>query len=200
MRRWAYAAAITVLTLTLLGAATTNSEIYRNEEFGITLPIPKGALRCPIPEDEHDHGPVFLLETADTKGCRDAQHSRYIDVFAGYNATDETKTLQGFLKWECANFAKQLCRPAPRGLHVTGLPSAAAQVNRSDGWIDIIVLTQAGKPDPDFDPSAPLINYNLTLQTRARYLDRDLRTFRAILRTIRLSPRESAQPEKSVPE
>lgn len=184
MVRTALISTAVVIVAALVSASTDKPQIFRNEEFGITLRVPDGALLCPIPEGEHIHGPVMLLGTSVAKGCSSLERSRYIDVFAGYNASDDTKKLRDFLKWQCDG----PCRPAPTGLRVTGLPSASGRVNRSGGWIDIIVVTQAGKPDPAFDPSVPLINYDLTLHTTVRSLEADLRTFRVVLRTVRLSP------------
>jgi hypothetical protein len=172
------------ITAVVLSPTTAGPRVYRNEEFGITLPMPEGALLCPTPVNEHDHGPVMLLGPARANGCGAVESSRSIWIFAGYNAADVTKKLQDFLKWEC----RGPCGPPPRRLHVTGLPSAAARVSRSNGWIDIIVVTQAGKPDPTFDPSVPLINYDLKLHTRPENLKEDLRVFRTILETVRLSP------------
>jgi hypothetical protein len=68
------------------------------------------------------------------------------------------------------------------------MATKAGKVDRSDGWIDIIVVTQAGKPDPDFDPHVPSVNYDLTLHAKSRYLEEDLRIFRVVLSTVRLSP------------
>lgn len=45
----------------MLSAATAKPRVYRNEEFGITVPVPQGTLLCPLPDDQHDHGPVFPL-------------------------------------------------------------------------------------------------------------------------------------------
>ena len=174
--------------VTLLAAAGPGPRVYRNEEFGITVPVPKGALLCAYP-DQHDHGPVFLLATADAKRCQDEIEShRYIDIFASYQVDDETKRLDGFLKEQCIGVAGGPCRQPPRGLRVPGLRSEAARVNRSDGWLYILVVTQAGKPDPAFDPTVPSINYDMSLHTRPENLAEDLRVFRAVLRTIQLSP------------
>jgi hypothetical protein len=162
----------------------TRAQIYQNAEFGITVPAPKSTLLCPPPSDKHDHGPVFLLGTSDPKNCGDSAHSRSIVIFASYNAADATKKLADFLKWECAG----PCGPAPPGLHIAELPIASAKAGRSDGWIDVIVVTQAGKPDPAFDPSVPLINYDLTLHTRQSSLNEDLRAFHMVLQTVRLRP------------
>lgn len=175
--------------LILIAAVATNPtaaqpQDFQNAEFGITVPAPKGALLCPSPGDQHDHGPVFLLGTSDPKSCDDPEHSRSVVIFASYNAADATKKLADFLKWECAG----PCGPAPPGLHVAKLPSESATADRSNGWIDVIVVAQAGKPDPSFDPTTPLINYDLTLHTKKSSLDEDLRTFRIILQTVQLRP------------
>jgi hypothetical protein len=135
--------AVTVLAA-LLNAKTDKPEIFRNEEFGITLPIPDGALLCPVPENEHNHGPVMLLGTSVPKGCSDLEQSRSIDVFASFNAIEDTKTLAKFLKAECTEVFKRTCLPAPARLGINGMRSADGRVNHSDGWIDIIVVTQGG--------------------------------------------------------
>jgi hypothetical protein len=170
----------------MLSVATGDTNIYRNKEFGIILPVPSEALLCPVPKGEHDHGPYMLLGSVDVKGCHDLEHSRSIDVFASYNVSDETKHLPEFLKTQCFDVAGGPCRPAPEGLRLTGLSSKAARVDRPDGWIDIIVVTQAGKPDPAFDPSVPSINYALFLRTKSNYLVDDIRVFRRVLQGIQL--------------
>ena len=170
--------------------APAKAQVYRNGEFGITAPVPKSALLCPTPGNQHDHGPIFLLGAGDPKNCDDSDRSRSIVIFAGYNAADVTKKLEDFLKWQCGG----PCHRAPAGLGVPGLPSASARVNRPHGWIDIIVVTQAGEPDPDFDPSVPFVNYDVRLHTRARDLDSDLVTFRTLLRSVSLSPVSKRHP------
>ena len=179
-------ATLIVVAMALVSAATAEPQGYRNEEFGIAVSAPTGTLLCPTLED--DHGPIFILGPAQTKACDDVEYNRSIIVFAGYNAYVGTKRLDDFFRWECANLVKRRCRPAPSGLQITGLPSEAGRVNHADGWIDILVVTQAGKPDPNFDASVPLINYDLRLHTKARFLNEDLRTFRAVVRTIQLYP------------
>jgi hypothetical protein len=177
-----------LIALLSLSAAAAGPQFYRNGEFGITVPVPKGTLLCLFPGDQHDHGPVFLIGNADENACYDMRHNRYVVIFASYNAVEETKKLGDFLKEQCTGIGGGPCRPAPNGLRITGMATKAARVNRSDGWIDIIVVTQAGKPDPAFDPSVPSINYDVGLHTSAPYLEEDLRIFRAVLSTVRLSP------------
>ena len=177
------------VAVALLVTATVRAEVYRNQEFGITITVPEGAVLCPVPKEQHDHGPLFLLGTSHLGGCTDSERNRLIVVFAGYNAADVTKKLHDFMKWQCINIAEDMCGVAPSDLRITGLPSEAARVDRPNRWIDIIVVTQAGTPDPSFDSSVPSINYTLRLHTRAEYLEEDLYTFRIILNTIRLSPK-----------
>jgi len=158
---WRNAPAVLQLSFTFLVAALllnaaaaeapVDRPIYHNDEFGITVPAPNSTLLCPTPSDQHDHGPIFLLGTSDAKNCDDSEHSRSIVIFAGYNASDATKKLPDFLKWQCDG----ACLPAPAGLRIEGLRSAAARVNRPQGWIDITVVAQAGKP---IRPSMPLFH------------------------------------------
>jgi len=182
-------AAITLWACVLLNVSAASQDIYRNEEFGITLSVSKGLLLCPTPNDEHDHGPVLLLGNTNTKDCSDdlAIH-RSIDVFASFNKIEDTKTLARFLKSQCTGVFKGNCLPAPPHLGIEGTRSAAGRVNDIDGWIDVVVVTQAGKPDPLFDSSVPSINYDLHLHTNREHLENDLRVFRSVLATIRLSP------------
>ena len=177
-----------IVVATLLGVATVKPRGYRNEEFGIALPVPRGILLCPIREDRSDHGPHFLLGAAGVKSCSDFGKTRFIDIFASYNAVDATKKLHDFLTSICTDVGGGPCVQAPAGLSIKGLRSAAARVNRSDGWIDIIVVAQGGKPDPAFDPTIPSINYDLSLHTRPENLEEDLRVFRSVLQTVQLRP------------
>jgi len=180
-----------VLMSALLSAGIAQPDIYRNREFGITIPVPAGTLLCPTPGDEHDHGPAFLLGNVTAGDCHDSERRRSIAIFASYNAADVTKKLDDLLSWECVHAGKRPCRPAPEGLRIAGLRSDAARVNRSDGWIDVFVVTQAGKPDPAFDASVPSINYELRLHTTPRSLDDDLRIFRTMLATVQLFPEQA---------
>lgn len=143
MKRGIRTAAIITMISALAIATTPKSAIYRNPEFGIVLPVPAGALLCTTPKGEHDHGPYMLLDTADTKGCHDLEHNRSIDVFASYNVSEDSKKLTDLLKGQCSEFAGGPCGPAPPDLGIPKLPSAAGRVDRSDGWIDIVVATQS---------------------------------------------------------
>jgi hypothetical protein len=172
----------------LLSSQTPSTQVYRNDEFGITVPVPNGPLFCVPPEDRHDHGPIFLPGSSDPGACDDIDHNRHVLIFASYNAVEDRKTLRDFFKDQCTGIGGGTCLKAPEGLRIPGMATKAGRVNRSDGWIDVIVVTQAGKPDPAFDPSVPSVNYDLTLHTNPRYFEEDLRIFRTVLSTVRLAP------------
>lgn len=164
----------TLLLLAFCAAVTAAStpKTYRNEEFGITVPIPETALPCFAPADEHDHGPALLSGTTDPQQCNDSDRiegNRYVGIFAFFNALEDIERLPDFRKWDCAVVASRPCGPAPQGLRVAGLRSASAEVIEPKGWIDVIVVTQAGKPDPRYDPENPTVNYDLRLHTKSRF-------------------------------
>ena len=186
--------ALSLFILTLLAAQTDTPHVYRNEEYGIAVAVPAGALLCPVPAEQHDHGPVFLIGTTDTVGCSEFEHKRTVVIFAGSNAVNATKRLHEFLKWECRNVANGPCGTAPQGVHIPGRPSEAAQVDHSSGWIDVIVVTQGGAPDSAFDATVPSINYELRLHTTRTHLHEDMRVFRKVLDTIQL-PSVPSSPE-----
>jgi hypothetical protein len=181
---------IGLVILCLIAEAASHRPIYRNQDFGITLPVPSGALLCVPPADARgiEHGAQMLLGTEDGTLCRKWSGKRYVDVFASYNVADDTKLLHDLLESSCQFEVNKACTDAPAGLHIPGMKTEAGRVDRSDGSVKIIVATQAGKPDPDFDASVPSINYEFNLNTDKRHLDGDLVTFRAMLNTVKIAP------------
>jgi hypothetical protein len=180
-----------LLVPVLLIAASCKAKVYRTEEFGIELPIPKGVLSCPNPPGVHDHGPVLLLGSVRRNSCTnfsDNERIRYIEVFAEYNVAQDTLYLQDFLKRQCTGITKKPCGKPPYGLELPGLTSLAGRVDHPDGWTDIIVVTEAGKPAPDVDPTVPSMHYTITLLTARKHFQRDLAVFRKVLKTIRINP------------
>jgi hypothetical protein len=174
-----------------VAGTTSQRTAYRNHEYGIVLPIPPATLPCVPPVyagNGTDHGPQILLGTKDASLCSKSSGKRYVNIFASYNASDDTKTLHALLESACESEVKRQCSPAPVDLHIRGLKSEAGRFDRSDGSIEIIVVTQAGRPDPDFDASVPSINYELFLETDAVHLAQDLSIFRVLLKTIRIAP------------
>ncbi|MGO9084561.1 MAG: hypothetical protein ACLQBK_04980 [Candidatus Sulfotelmatobacter sp.] len=178
-----------VILCSVTGAAS-HQAIYRNQDYGIVLPVPSGALLCAVPADAHgiDHGPQLLLGTKDATLCREWSGKRYMDVFASYNVADDTKLLHDLLEYSCHSEVKKACSPAPTGLHIPGMKTEAGRLDRPDGSLEIIVVTQAGKADPGGDSSVPSINYAFNLNTDPQHLDTDLTIFRAMLNTVRIAP------------
>jgi hypothetical protein len=179
---------IAIMFVPLLSGAADKPQVYRNPEFGITLRVPDGVKLCPSRSGEHDHGPVLVLDPSNAKASNDAKERRIIEVFASFNAVEASKTLDKFLESECGDTGKGGCLPVPANLRVGEMQSAAGRVNNPNGWIDIFVVTQAGKPDPAFNASVPSVNYVLQLHTDKEHSEADLGTFRRVLRTIQLSP------------
>lgn len=184
----------TLVTLLVIGfplGAASQRAPYRNQEYGIVLPMPPGTLLCMPPVYQGngaDHGPQILLGTPDASLCSKSSGKRYVNVFASHNASDETKTVHALLESTCEYETKKECSSAPANLQFRGRRSEAGRLDRSDGLIEILVATQAGKPAPDFDPSAPSINCEMFLNTDVQHLDEDLAVFRTLLKTIRIAP------------
>lgn len=49
-----------ILLAMFVGVPSGTPKVYRNQEFGITLRVPDGALLCVQPADRHNHGPHML--------------------------------------------------------------------------------------------------------------------------------------------
>lgn len=150
-----------------------------------------------LPTRGIDHGPQMLLGTRDATLCRKWSGKRYVEVFASHNVADDTKLLHDLLESSCQDEVKKACSDAPAGLHIPRMKTDAGRLDHPEGSVRIIVVTQAGKPDPDFDASVPSINYTLTLNTDQSHLDEDLTPFRAMLKHGEDCPSQSLKPARS---
>lgn len=175
--------------LCAVGSAGSRREVYRNQDFGITLPIPPGALLCPVPDDARgiDHGPQLLLGSSDVSLCRKYSGKRYIQLFASYKA-EATKLLHDSLEDSCNFRINKPCSPAPQDLYIPRMKTDSGKVAIPDGTIEVYVVTEAGKPNPDFDPTVPPFDYQFSLHTNGDHLEEDLVIFRRVLRTTKISP------------
>ena len=174
----------------LLIAARCKARVYRNEEFGIELWIPPRVYLCPRPPGEHDDGAMLLLGAVHRNSCvdflDDYERTRFIGIFAEYNVIQDRLHLPDLLKWDCTAVPKGPCGKPPDGLNLPRLKSAAGEVDHPDGWTYIIVVTEAGKPAPDVDPTVSSMHYTITLHTDKKHFQRDLAIFRKVLKTIRI--------------
>ena len=182
-----------VAPLLVLTALTAQSpaqiRVYRNSQFGFEVPIPRGLyLFRPHEMNGIDHGRQFFFKPTSVEDCNNGGCDRYIEVDAYYNTLEDTAKLHDFLEHECTVFGGVECLQPPEDLKVRGLASESARVKLPNGRVELLVVTQAGRPTPDFDASAPSINYSICLLTSEEHLDADLRFFRTILKTIRISP------------
>ncbi|MGP8252829.1 MAG: hypothetical protein ACLQHF_12400 [Terracidiphilus sp.] len=165
------------------------TRVYRNSEFGFEVPIPHGLyLFRPHEMNGIDHGRQFFFKPTSVEDCNHGGCDRYIEVDAYCNCTVDTAKLHDLLEHECTVFGGAECLDPPKGLMVKGMASESARAKLRDGRVEILVVTQAGKPDPNFDASVPSINYSIILLTNNEHLEEDLRFFRIILRTIRFFP------------
>jgi hypothetical protein len=184
----------------ILGTVSAGQHTYSNEEYGIRVVVPESSYLCPPPESGRDHGPVFMIgyKNNSMRGCDIDLNkaARFINIFAGYNAADDSKHLDDLLKSQRNAIGKGRWQTAPSGLTINGLRTEASRMNHRDGWMDIVVVTQAGEPDPDYDATAPYMNYTLWLHTNSDSLDEDLRSFRTMLHTIKISPPPPARIKK----
>jgi len=155
------------------------------EEYGLAATFPAGARVCEaLTGGSHLHGwamPIY-------GDCE--QMRRRITIWADWNA--------GFRRSpEDALF----CSLEDRGSLVTGARlrlafprrrSATCRHDEPDGRILVEVMTQAWRwPDwrtaTDPDSRAPLVNYSAILRTTPATLDADLRAFRRVLASVRLT-------------
>lgn len=178
-----------LVLMALLIPSNAQTKVYRNRQFGMVIPIPHGLyLFRPHEMTGVDHGRQFFFKPTSIEDCNNGGCDRYIEVDAYYNTIDETAKLHDFLEHECTVFGGVECLQPPEDLKVKGLASESARIKLPNGRVEILVVTQAGKPAPDFDASVPSINYSICLLTSEEHLDADLRFFRTILKTIRISP------------
>lgn len=183
---------ISLVILCSVASAAPRKSLYRNKQYGIFLRIPQGAWLCPTEGNGINHGPALLLGSKDANVCRSySRQKRWVSIFGQYN---DDETLHAFLNRLCAddpldwNEPGAVCTAAPADLSVEGLLGEAARINHSNGSIEIIVVTQAGRPNPEFDTSVPSFEYSLSLNTDAVHLDADLAVFRAVLKALKLDP------------
>jgi hypothetical protein len=167
-------------------ARPVDTGLYVNREFGITAAVPAGLRWCDWRGESHDHGPVVFLDANDVGSCDFEEHRRAISIFSFFNATDDTKTLEGLRQW-CIKMVAGTIDHAPKDLRIAGCLTAAARVNRGDGWVDVFVAAQT-PPSATANREIPGVNHCIRLHTDLSHLSEDLKVFRRVLTSIRFRP------------
>jgi hypothetical protein len=163
--------------------------IYRNPQFGIALTIPDNLATCNGAHDSTNHGATIFLDRKGALECDDSVHRRAISIFASYNVTDDTASLEKYSAWTCETLLGKRCVAGPPGLDVLALHSISARADNSDGWTEIVVLAQGGRfPRQKAGDDTKAINYDITLSTNRAHFKDDLQTFRNFLKTLQLKP------------
>jgi hypothetical protein len=171
--------------------ASAQTEVYRNSEFGYVVPIPRGLyLFSPHEMTGIDHGRQLFFKPTRVEDCNNGGCDRYIEFAAFFNTIEATAKLHDFLEDECTVFGGKKCFQPTEDLKIEGLACESARINLPDGRIEFLVVTQAGKPAADFDPTVPSINYSVVLLTTQEHLEEDMKFFRIILKTIRIHPKD----------
>jgi hypothetical protein len=186
----------------VLFPGNARSEDYVNEEWGLTVATPQGALECkPKPQRddegneffEHDHGPLYFLDGSPNHKCSDETLSPSISIFAFYDTSEGREDLPKFVRKWCHLEPHATCSAGPKGLKFGPLESRSifiAHPVTSDrkpihGWVDIEVYAQ-GEKTTDEDGFIGNINYIATLRTKPEFLKRDLPKFREFLSQIKV--------------
>jgi hypothetical protein len=180
---------VLLVLIVLPDSFLAQTRAYRNREFGFVVPIPDGLyLFSPHEMNGIDHGRQFFFKPTSIEECNKGGCDRYIAVDAFYNTVTDTARLHDYLEHACTVFGGVECLQPPPDLRIRGLKSESARVKLPNGRVELLVVTQAGKPAPDFDASVPSINYSICLLTSEEHLEADLVFFGTILSTIRISP------------
>jgi hypothetical protein len=147
---------------------------YRNDEFGFSVQLPRGAATCRGSLGEHDHGIDFYLDGG-RNGCIGLEARPYISAGGFYNAAD-APTAEAALGELCTQRGSRRSE-SPHGLAIAGLHSAACRASSADGrWIDLFIAAQS-----PHGREVAAINYVASLHTMPDRFPRDLDRFRTFL-------------------
>jgi hypothetical protein len=190
---------IGLLLAVLVTAAPSQAAEYRNAEYGFAVQLPDDLHSCtisswmPSPDGvppTHEHGVSVPLVPVKDCDYRDFQPRIFVN--GDYNAAfwTDLKEITGYLchtrdKTEQLGQTPPLPAPGRR-------PFLTCRVDHENGRIDITVYAVSAKVwgkgfDPE-DKNKPAVLYDAGLYTTGDRLDRDLVTFRALLKTMRFFP------------
>jgi len=191
-----FAFVLTAFTLIAWGPAVAqpiSAEIYKNEAYFFSVPIPEAWRYCKIANEGTykysnypDHG-VTLTWGASPAPCFLPEVRPRIQIMAGY--PDWMGFIEGVLysNFGC-NPRTNAVREAPPQLAFGNLPSVSCRIDRPNGNIEVLVAARKGEwrgrlCRSDVDAA----DYVARLQTRGETFEEDVARFRQVLATVRVS-------------
>ncbi len=181
--RWVLGALPLIVTATL--AFSAGAETYENREFGFSVET-GGRPICVGEPYEHHHGVDLFLDSG-PEGCDHLDDRPFIGINGDYNAafmSNAEAVANDFCRSRKGSFLD-----APDMLPFDNHATKSCRVDRDDGWIDIVVVTQAWEwPGKHIEPEDDLawVNYTALLHTNAQRFDKDLAIFRSVLNSIHI--------------
>ncbi len=173
--------ALTVFVAVFFLATACRAESYRNDDYRYTIAIPDGYAHCA--PGAADHGPGIYLDgkpALPDDGCALHPTRRVMTFWAEYNTIPQ----------DLGSEARVSCKPRKsmpvvllRDLRYGDNRSIACRIDHADGWIEYFAVTQSAVRRPA-DP--PDIFYGAWLHTNRQSRAEDLRTFTAVLESLRL--------------
>lgn len=176
--------AILLASLYQIGPAHGAATSYTNVEYGFQVDLSDGGSVCGAESYQHDVGILIYLDHQPGL-CADRLIRPFIAVSANYNAVF-AETALAALPGPC-NGVTGKAVSAPVDLRIARRPSALCVRDGDDGWIDLLILTQAGSwPGAHTSPedATALVDYNVWLHTTPQQLAHDMSQLRAVMQRI----------------
>jgi hypothetical protein len=173
------------------GTSVQATQRQVNSEFKFSVEFPSDISVCTATSGEHPHG--FFVRFEDQKtDCRAVNVNSSISGISidAYFNTAFWRTLEDAADAFCEDGDAQESEIGAETMNYLAFNerrSLACVVKRSDGSIDVFVVTQAGEwpgPQDSSDLMAPYINYTASLHTTKANMARDLSTFRRVLDSV----------------
>ena len=176
-----YAAAFVSIAPPCSADIPMTMQVYQNSKYRFSVDIPDHLLGC-LSENTDDGVAIPLDRHTDCNRVTD--DPPFTTVYGSYNVATGAKT--------AAELARLYCR-GPELTQVVwltdwtlgGKPAAGCRLYTKGGGIEVMLMTLR-KTDPR-DPEA-WIEIGAYLSTTGARYERDLREFRAIVRSVRIAP------------
>ena len=167
------------------GRSAVQGRDFENKEYSFRVSIPNGLPVCVGESGTHPHGVGTRL---DKKSCDEKESGPAFSIWADYNAAFQVNALVRLQNGtSCGNSTVAWAQQAWQS--IGGLKTAMCQVQHSDGKVEIVLASQAGRWGPSFgdEKDLPRINYTVYLYTTKSRMNDDIELFRAFLKSIKIS-------------